>query len=81
MLSNGGVQDIWTSPDSFAQEFFFSLLEVTIVCYLLSMEIPLQESYLEQPCEGQFHYSEGCKGLVSTKVNGHFIICLVVGKD
>ena len=22
MLWNGGVQDIWTSPDSFAQEFF-----------------------------------------------------------
>ena len=32
MLWNGEVQDIWTSPDSFAQEFFFSLLEVTIVC-------------------------------------------------
>ena len=32
MLLNGGVQNIWTSPDSFAQEFFFSLLEVTIVC-------------------------------------------------
>ena len=31
MLWNGGVQDIWTSPDSFAQEFL-SLLEVTIVC-------------------------------------------------
>ena len=32
MLSNVEVQDIWTSPISFAQEFFFSLLEVTIVC-------------------------------------------------
>ena len=31
MLSNVEVQGIWTSPDSFAQEFF-SLLEVTIVC-------------------------------------------------
>ncbi len=31
MLWNGGVQDIWTSPDSFAQEFL-SLLEVTIGC-------------------------------------------------
>ena len=80
MLWNEEVQGIWTSPISFAQKFL-SLLEVTIVCYLLSMEIPLQESYLEQPCEGQFHYSEGCKGLVSTKVNGHFIICLVVGKE
>ena len=80
MLSNVEVQDIWTSPISFAQKFL-SLLEVTIVCYLLSMEIPLQESYLEQPCEGQFHYSGGYKGLVSTKVNGHFIICLVVGKE
>ena len=31
MLWNGEVQDIWTSPIFFAQEFF-SLLEVTIVC-------------------------------------------------
>ena len=30
-LWNGEILDIWTSPDSFAQEFF-SLLEVTIVC-------------------------------------------------
>ena len=80
MLWNGGVQDIWTSPISLAQEFF-SLLEVTIVCRLLSREIPLQGSYLEPPCKGQFHCSEGCKRLVSTKVNGHFTICLVVGKE
>ena len=40
MLWNGEVQDIWTSPISFAQEFL-SLLEVTIVCCLLLMEIPL----------------------------------------
>ena len=31
MLWNGEVQDIWTSPISFAQKFL-SLLEVTIVC-------------------------------------------------
>ena len=31
MLLNGGVQNIWTSPDSFAYELL-SLLEVTIVC-------------------------------------------------
>ena len=78
---NEEVQGIWRSRDSFAQEFFFSLLEVTIVCWLLSREIPLQGSYLEQPCKGQFHCSEGCKRLVSTKVNGHFIIWLVIGKE
>ncbi len=33
ILWNGEVQDIWTSPISFAQEFF---LEVTVDCYLLS---------------------------------------------
>ena len=80
MLWNGEVQDIWTSSISSAQEFL-SLLEVTIVCWLLSREIPLQGCYLEQPCKGQFHYDDDCKGLVSTKVNGHFLICLVVGKE
>ena len=43
--------------------------------------MPLQGSYLEQPFEGQFHYGDDRKRLVSTKVNGHFIICLVVGKE
>ena len=79
MLWNGGVQDIWTSPDSFARELL-RLLEVTVVCYLISREIPLQGSYLEQPCKDQFHYGEDYKRLVSTKVNGHVLICLVVGK-
>ena len=80
MLWNGEVQDIWTGPISFAQEFL-SLLEVTINCFLLSMEISLQESYLEQPCKGQFHYGDDCNGLVSTKANGYFLICLVVGEE
>ena len=79
-LWNGGTQDILTSPISFAQEFL-SLLEVTIGFCLLSKSKTAQESYLEQPCKGQFHYSEGCKRLVSTKVNGHFLICLVVGQE
>ena len=35
MLWNGEVQDIWTSPDSFAWELL-RLLEVTVDCYLLS---------------------------------------------
>ena len=60
---------------------FFSLLEVTIVCWLLSREIPLQGSYLEKSCKDQFHYGEDYKRLVSTKVNGHLLICLVVGKE
>ena len=74
------VQDIWTSPDSFAWELL-RLLEVTAVCYLLSREIPLQESYLEQPCEGQFHYGDDCKGLVIPEAIGTFSVCPVVGEE
>ena len=74
------VQGIWTSQDSFAWELL-RLLEVTVVCYLLSREIPLQESYLEQPCEGHFHYCDDCKELVISEAIGTFLVCLVIGKE
>ena len=60
---------------------FFSLLEVTIVCWLLSREIPLQGSYLEQPCGGQFHYGDDCKGLLIPEAIWTFLVCPVVGKE
>ena len=45
------------------------------------MEIPLQESYLEQPCEGQFHYGDYCKGLVISEAIGTFLGCPAVEKE
>ena len=41
----------------------------------------LQGSYLEQPCEGQFHYGDDCKGLVISEAIGTFLVCLVIGKE
>ena len=45
------------------------------------MEIPLQESYLEQPCEGQFHYGDDCKGLLISEAIGTFLVCPAVEKE
>ena len=45
------------------------------------MEIPLQESYLEQPCEGQFHYGDDCKGLLIPEAIGTFMVCPAVEKE
>ena len=45
------------------------------------MEIPLQESYLEQPCEGQFHYCDDCKGLVISEAIGTFLVCPAVEEE
>ena len=40
-----------------------------------------QESYLEQPCKGQFHYVDDCKELVIPEAIGTFLVCPVVGKE
>ena len=43
--------------------------------------MPLQGSYLEQPCEGQFHYGDDCKRPVISEAIGTFLVCPAVEKE
>ena len=40
-----------------------------------------RKSYLEQHCNGQFHYGDDCKGIIISEAIGTFLVCLVVGKE